>query len=176
MEKIMKCLGCGYEGPDSDFATQSMGRKRRKCKNCWNIYARKYGRLYRAKHPTVRQGRRANLAIASLRKALRMIGPLKNGWPDDGCSIELKIGWDGISINQFRRFAWLYRWRGVTVLIRIANSHETCASNHEDLEIPEYLNRICGKRAKQANALWKQLVMSIGEDAGSTTHERSIRT
>jgi hypothetical protein len=137
---------------------------------------RENNRKYRAKNrEKVRRGQRKyyhthfeessdehlqNGTLCRLRKALKMIGPLKNGWPDDGVSIELKIGHDQLRPDQFRRFAWLEH-RGIKVLIRVADSHEECFQNHEDLLIPAYLLRICRHRGSEAVGLWDQLVKSF---------------
>lgn len=151
----MECIKCGYEGEKLNF---SSGRNQ--CKNCFNAYARNYGRKYRLAHPEVAIWSRMGSAISNLKKALRDVGPLKNGWPDDGVSIELKIGYDTINPDQFRRFAWLQQ-RGIEVLIRIADSHETCSVDFEDLSISNYLRRICDGRGDEVVQLWDQLVKTF---------------
>ena len=60
---------------------------------------------------------------AGLRKAVTLLGPVRNGWPDAGI-IEQKIACDGVSADQWRRAAWAHVEKSIFFQLLFADTHE----------------------------------------------------
>jgi hypothetical protein len=91
----------------------------------------------------------------NLRKALRIKGPLLNGWPDAG-RIEQKLGRDSVRSEQWRRAAQAHT-KGIVFSLLFAATHEDAmyTKKYKIISFEEY--------AKQLGMLkeWNKLVRKV---------------
>jgi len=147
--------------------------RKQKYQRKWRKEHREEIRTYMSKwHKNNPEHKRKEATLHYLRAALKETGPVRNGWPDDGVSVEVKCGYATVRPDQFRRFAWLRRYFYVPVTIRVSKNYYECALGvSRNLSIENFLKEVCKERSDYAISLWSKLLKKVSREAqdGPTT-------